>query len=352
MNRLAPMAASRTTLSGASALRKLLQEERSTIARTPLLIITSQLDESAPKAAFVEQVDHACRYVEHATTMQSGLRTISSPIVSAFPLVQDVQSRVDLTKRTGAATILGVGSGAAMDLAKSVIANRDDVRGILVPSTYRAILAATSSHSLLWDAASDCLVPQDAKNDADTTVVLQPNALAKTESRHAAWACLTIGLDALQRNGGSPEVDLVLSSALEALDDSKDKDDCCTNAVAQAGHILSFGLEDTRSAPLALAASLIPTSFPSSRVLTFMATLLPGLCQVHSASSDVEERVLAHCQSHLHEIPTLASLVAHGDAALSVPSLLSHVSSNQVAWNCLDVDPQLLEAILHHSLNR
>jgi glycerol dehydrogenase-like iron-containing ADH family enzyme len=57
-------------------------------------------------------------------------------------------------------TILAVGSGAAMDLTKAVL-QKGYGKGILVPSTYGAIIASTSSHAMLLDTTEEALVVPD-----------------------------------------------------------------------------------------------------------------------------------------------------------------------------------------------
>ena len=57
----------------------------------------------------------------------------------------------------------------------------------------------------------------------------------------------------------------------------------------------------------------------------------------------------AFCQNHEAEIPCLAEFA---DSTESVPSLVSPVQSLAKLWNCIDVDPSILESILTQSLYR
>jgi glycerol dehydrogenase-like iron-containing ADH family enzyme len=159
-------------------------------------------------------------------------------------------------------TILAVGSGAAMDLTKAVL-QKGYGKGILVPSTYGAIIASTSSHAMLLDTTEDALVvPDNSLESNNTTVIIENDELAETHGNDAAWACMVMGMDSLYRR---PDEDK--SHLPEAL--------------ASAGRALDYGFNDhLRSAPLALATSLIPPCFPSASIFTMLASLLPGILQV------------------------------------------------------------------------
>lgn len=335
----------RHIVSGKSALSKFLQSERSSLAKAPILIISSGVGVSG---TVLPSVDHACRKAQFLTSMQMGLRTLQSSVTSAFPTTNQVRSQIELAKRTGATTIMGVGSGAAMDLTKAVL-QKHNGKGILVPCTYGAIIASTSSLPILLDTVEEALVLQDDSHENDSAVVVETDGLESNCGKEAAWACLAIGMDSLYRRPDSTHATLLLEHGLKALEDESHLPD----ALICAGSALDYGMDDhLRSSPLALAVSLIPPCFPNASAVTFFASLLPGICQMNSASSDLETQVQTKLKEYECDVPSLASLVLHSDAAQSVPTLLSHVRSNQALWQCLDVDDDVLEVILHYSLNR
>lgn len=336
-------------VSGKSVLRKLLQSKHEVLNKAPVLVVSSAVPSDYTSVA---AVDTACRKVQFYTGMELGLRTVESNVTSVFPTVNHVHSTLELMKRMGATNIIGVGSGAAMDLTKALMnkTSEEGVEGILVPSTYGAILAATSSHPLLLDTREEALiVPEHGnksdgggnKNDGNMTVVIEMDSLADAYGNDAAFACYALGIDASYRGQQEHADNLVLLAKQALEDDSK-----LPEALVQAGRATSFGIYGTsvRSSPLALAASLIPPSFPNVPILTFMASLLPGTCQVlHNAPFNETENSVP---------PSLASLMAHADGAQSVSSLMSHVKANQALWKCIDIPDDRLEAILHYSLNR
>jgi hypothetical protein len=246
-------------------------------------------------------------------------------------------------------TFLAVGSGAAMDLTKAVL-QKGYGKGILVPSTYGAIIASTSSHAMLLDTTEEALVIPDNSLESDnTTVIIENNELAETHGNDAAWACMAIRMNLLYRRPNNDQGKILLQRGLKALEDESH----LPEALASAGRALDYGFNDhLRSAPLALATSLILPCFPSASVITMLASLLPGILQVSSGTSDLETQVRDAFQDSASSVPSLASLVVHSVAAQPVPTLLSHVRSNQALCKCLDVDDDMLETILHHSLNR
>jgi len=343
----------RTIVSGKSVLRKFLQKEQGNLSKSPILVISSALPKhSNTTIASVKEVDTACRKLQFYTGMEMGLRTVESHVTSVFPTVENVKTTLELAKRTGASTLIGVGSGAAMDLAKAVLQKSKigEMTGILVPSTHGGILASTSSLPLLLDTREEALiVPEESNggtvvNASEATVVIETNSLSDIYKKDALYTCLAIGLDALYR-GQEQEGTTLLDAATSAIND----DSYLPEALASAGSILSYGITGTsvRSSPLALAASLIPPSFPNAPMLTFIASLLPGMVNVMGSSYAFDETLVKSI-----DIPPLASLMVHADGAQSVPTLLSHVKENQALWKCFDIDDGDLEAILHHSLNR
>lgn len=338
----------RSIVSGKSVLRKFLQSEQEHLSKSPVLIVSSAVSNHAPPSAHVAAVDKACRKVEFHTSMELGLRTVQSHVTSVFPTVENVNAALAMAKRTGATSVIGVGSGAAMDLTKAILQQTGGhMTGILVPSTCGAILASTSSHPLLLDTREEALIlPENDGNSVtyEATIVLEQDSIADIYEDVAGHARLAIFLDAHMRGDHERSGKF----AMEMEQKANDGNSTISDFFPDAGRLLSFGITEgsVRSSPLALAASLIPTCFPNAPMLTFMASLLPGIIQVMGAQQDFAEDLSDKT------VPSLASLTVRADGAKSVETLMSHVKANRALWNCVDVDDRTLEAILHHSLNR
>merc|ERR1712045_244214 len=83
---------------------------------------------------------------------------------SVYPTWENVESALTLMHRIGATHIIGVGSGAALDLAKACyFSNRRDANEdselILVPGTLPATLASVSQEILLLSTEEESLLP-------------------------------------------------------------------------------------------------------------------------------------------------------------------------------------------------
>jgi hypothetical protein len=179
-------------------------------------------------------------------------------------------------------------------------------------------IASTSSLPILLDTEEEALVLQDNTHENDTAVVIETDGLENTHGKEAAWACLAIGTDPLYRRPDSAHATILLEHGLKALD----VDSHHPEALISARSALDYGLDDhLRNSPLALAVSLIPPCFLNASVMTFFPNLLPSICHINSASSTLETQVQTKLKEYGGDIPSLASLVLHSDAAQSVPTL-------------------------------
>lgn len=351
-----------TILSGKNALHKFLQSEQANFLRkAPVLLVSSATPEHAASPhASIPQVDTACRKLKFFTGIEMGLLTVDSHVTSVFPTVENVASTLEIMQRTGASSVIGVGSGAAMDLTKAVLKERrndENSHGVLVPSTYGALVASTSQLPLLLDTREEALIVPNDKTSKETqqeyknefTIITEMDTLADIHQKDVTCACLAIAVDAIYRSqttNNSSSNELAMDLLDHALGATKEE---FPLLFLDAGRRLDFGVGVTgssaRSSPLALAASLIPPSFPNVNILTFMASLLPGIVHTMGDGSfsylDVDDAA-----------PSLASFMVHADGAQSVTTLMSHVKSNRALWNCLDVSDDVLEEILHYSLDR
>jgi hypothetical protein len=368
--------------SGLSSFRRFLQDKLPALQQSPILLISSEpANDDAQSSPHQKQVAESTQLVQFTLAQQFGLRTVPSSISSAFPTVLDMEERFELLRRTGASSVVAVGSGAAMDLAKAMPFERDLEHLILVPSTYAAVLASSSSHSLFLDPVEETLVPSptiattDTSTDTDTTkctttiVPLDVHLMApvvEDSSSHVLYASMAIILDACYRKSDHPLLPEMLTKVHDLLDASSPgtaalDHDTCVQLLYQSGKLLSYGLgSEDRSIPIALSASLIPRIFPHVHALTLLASLVPGLCHVlmedssRSATIDAQvNKLVTRIQQHDdYSIPQL-TVADESLEGFSVPDMaLSHIRSNQTVWNCLDVPDATLTEILQHSMKK
>lgn len=366
---------------GMKALQQFLQNELPVLQQSPILVVTS---EPSATAVPLTPVSDASRLVQFTLSQQMGLRTVPATISSAFPSTQDMESRIDLLRRTGASSIVAVGSGAAMDLAKALAGDKKNAieQLILVPSTYGAVIASGASHSLLLDTVEETLVPTPGEKPSFTTVVapLDLKHTATTgmdhSSSHVLYASLAIVLDAGLRKSHHP----LLGDIVQELYGFCVKDptqepshDVLLDLCYRSGNILSYGLaSEDRSAPMALASALIPPIFPDVHILTFWASLVPGLCHAlqsslsassksNSSSNDVgsigpiiqelAKGVLAN-SNYWSNIPRL-KVADESMQGFSIPDMAqSHIQSNATVWKCFDLPNNVLTGILQKSLKK
>ena len=298
------------------------------------------------------------------------MRTVPSTISSAFPTLHDLELRLELARRTGASSLVAVGSGAAIDLAKALSHEGDWDNVILVPATHAAVLGCATSHSLFLDPVEEALIPLPRTNTKINTTVplvatLEEKLVAPMDHQsHAVYASLAIALDAIYRQSHNPLALELFQKASAALDASPQTltHESVMKLLFEAGTLISYGLDrEDRSTPMALASSLIPRIFPHVHVLTFLASMVPGLCRVmegdsiHYASYDVSvqtwiQKVLQN--NNTDDIPQL-TVTSDEFKGFSIPDMaLSHIRTNQTLWNSLDVPDSVLTELLAHSLKR
>jgi Iron-containing alcohol dehydrogenase len=361
--------------SGIRSLQTFLHKECSNLQQSPVLIVSSEPSVAAASsggagAVSLPQVKNASQWLHFTLSKQFGFRTVPVTISSAFPTVQDVESRGEMIRRTGASSIVAVGSGAAMDLAKALAAtdkNHSMEQLLLVPSTNAAMMAAGSSHSLLLDSVEETLIPHPRLVTCPTTVVpLDPRYTADMDSTVAVYAVAAIVLDAALRKSSNPLLPELVSELLHHLElvdvplvprTLMITQEEIMSLCYRAGNLLSYGLgSEDRSSPIALASSLIPSIFPHVHILSFWANLVPGLCHTLQQSSpvlmtgpiqDLVGRILAHEEWKHFARVTVADESKKG---FSVPDMaLSHIQSNTALCKTFDMPHRLLIDILQHS---
>lgn len=345
--------------SGLTALRNYLRSESPYLRQSPVLVVASEPAVNDPNRLTV--VAESCQAVNFVLAQEMGLRTVQSSISSAFPTTDDLEQRLELLRRTGASSVIAVGSGAAMDLSKVLPFHKDIEHVILVPSTSAAMFAASSSHALFLDRAEETLVPlpgaMQEPNCKITIAPLESNYVAPAESTHVLYASLALILDACYRKSSHPRLSEIVQNATSLLEDTEEKftHDKGMELLYEAGQLASYGLgQEDRSTPIALASSLIPSIFPHVHVLTFFASLLPGICELLDApefgsATKLVEQVKKFSPDSIPQI-TVTDKSLDG---FSIPDMsLSHIRSNQTVWKSFDVPDKILVEILERSMKR
>ena len=156
---------------------------------------------------FHHDISQHTKSIQFFTSMQFNLKTVqygASTLKGSFPTQENISQTIGLMKRTMGVdntnnTIIGVGSGAAIDLAKATYlqsqsetigegasantnANANGQQLILVPSTLGGVLACTSRKSLVLDLHEEALVSSSnqsiLQNDDNIALLVDENSLS------------------------------------------------------------------------------------------------------------------------------------------------------------------------------
>jgi hypothetical protein len=323
---------------GFKSLQKWLQVEKSRFSASPILLLESTPHHQASNP----HVAKACQHVKFLLSQQLGFRVVQGRPAGAYPTSEDVIKQLEMAARVGAGTVVAVGSGTAMDLAKTLATSVDEI--LMIPATYGGVLASSTPHALLLDAKEETLVlphndnswngseQQQSASCPRTIGLLEPNLMETGNFHDAALATISLLLDAAYRKVLPEEtlpkyVDKLLSH------DGPD-DEYLLYALIKAGQDTSFGLESQdRSIPIALLASLLPTSFADQSTLTFLAGLAPSMYSLTGAD--------AVDPSKLQSAPKL--IVANE----TVADLMALVRTNQSLWRCRDATSRAFLTVLN-----
>ena len=301
---------------------------------------------------FQKNLEQHIRQSHFYPSMQFNLKTISygnNTLSAAYPTISDIDATMELMTRTGARNIIGVGSGAAIDLAKACYYKnvqedesfgRNGAQLILNPSTLGGAMTATSRDCLYFCPDEEALIPLYSNGaDVNTTVVVDENVISipnwlmsknikgfrdpkgyNATIVDASLASLAIALDAAHSLGGDDFDDVTKESFRQSLDECITSAMLCLNgmgssissstdpsqleasieankahalnSVLNAGKLLSFGHGASftrRNVSLALTSSLLPEYFPHGNWTTFTASLLPGICRAIEENPDVAD---------------------------------------------------------------
>ena len=316
---------------GRKAFQTFLQSQRVQIGAAPILLI-----ESKPLNGVVAQhVDEACRWARFLFQQQMGFPTVVYHYQHSFPTVTDQQQASEMAARVGAATVAAVGSGSAMDLAKSMSLMGDLI--LLMPATPAAVLAAGSSHSLFYDLAEDTLIPKERQ--CHGTVALLHSKTEPSLLQESMYACLAIALDNVLH--GSSRESTLLDESIRMIREKPSKMEDAEDLLLRSGQALRYGLdENSRSIPLTMLASLMTTELSAYSSMGIMASTVPALVDV------------LHDKHPFDDNREMLDAAPRAITAASIDSLLAHIRDNQGATGCYDVSNNLLRTILqHHTVN-
>jgi len=400
------------TIKASSALQKHLQSNPnllSTLRSSSCLLITSSPPAHNPYAE-EPKINNHIQSTTSTFTGRYNLRT-STPLTlsSAYPTTpNDVQKLTKMMNRVGSDVVIGIGSGSAIDLAKccstTTTTETTSVMKelVLMPSTCGGAMAAGSSHALLLDEKEEILVSPSSSIKVPRTVIIDTKAAvvptpydAKKKSssglakvQDVAYASLALCFEASFRSMEDDDRDSVDVSILQQvvekslliLDQLKQQEEGDPTAITTiqqnameasflAGQLISFGTyNQKRTIPLALASALLPQYFPKGNLLSFYASLLPGLCAMHdqinnSASSlpILQDMLTSNdsttytewCQTLTKDV-SCTKLTTLAMDTPTVYELMKQVNSNQTLLleDVEDVEDEVLEFVLHSSLNR
>jgi hypothetical protein len=401
---------------GVKSLRSYLQSELDVLRRSPVLLISSEAGTAVESSSTnnIKAVADSCQWVKFTLGQQFSMRTVSTTISSAFPTKDSLEQTLELMQRTGASSVVSVGSGAAMDLGKAVQANlvgsssgtdtKNNTPLILVPTTHSGVLAAGASHSLFLDAEEDTLVPlpqshqgilaaqPDGTCTHATVSTLEPqkymDPMDADKFDVLLYAVSAILLDAGLRKSTDLSLPILLQDTINLIslrnnvnnNDSEVKSSelmklssPLINLLYQSAGLLSYGLsdgfeeEDNRSITIALGSSLIPTLFPETHPMSFIASLAPGICHFYSEqqqtqnidNDDANDKLLRALVDRLQDqfsggnMLSPPSLVPRDESlqGFSVPDMaLSHIQTNQAVWEPLDFPDDVLVQVLQHCM--
>ena len=336
---------------GFKAFTAHLQKNLGRYHQSPILLIESHpLLDGHGKLRESKQVADACRRVRFLFSQQLGLRTVSFHSSSdyAFPLASTgPDAAIQMAKRTGANTVVAVGSGQALDLAKTVSKEFDTT--ILVPASYGAVMVAGTSHALLLDQEAETLVPEPFDCNDELLVVTPDIAFTQQETRDTAiLAAVSILLDAmLQKQDAKASEELMkhLVDNLRQVNLDTTGHELLCQRLLRAGTLASFGLDKhDRSIPVALVASLLTSTFTETDSLVLMASAVPSLHRMLS------ERNMNYADASILDEKLLQS-APKVITAEPFNTLLAQIHENQTLWNCFDArDAVLQDALKDHLL--
>lgn len=348
-------------LNGLKAFRQFLNQHRSTLGAAPVLLVESEIDR--PDITNKTQQQQQSEIFKHVQLVFTslGIRTATAhPSSSYFPFVDDIPKHLELAQRIGAATVVGVGSSGGIELAKALAQQGQDFEFLMmVPGTQGATMLASASHSLLMDPSEPALMAHPTlipprPLEKSNLVLLESSLLSEDKMKSVVYSALVIAIDELCRGRDNPEVAIInirnAVKIIQQIDDGVGKsehDALLQQIMVWAGSTLSFGFAgESRSIPVALAISLVPTEFSDDTLFGFISCLLPGMLKVLEGTQH-RNIALEISKTCLHQCPRLNQ--ATGDD-ITTQGMISRVHANQFLWGCMDAEDSIMEVVLDASL--
>jgi hypothetical protein len=200
---------------------------------------TSPNKKDHPLQKFHNQISSHTKSIHFFATMQHNLKTVQygeKTLTSSFPTQENVNLTLEFIRRTigGSGSsgssdggrnlenaIIGVGNGAAIDLAKACYLmnkkeNRREGEGqqlVLIPSTLGSALACTSSQSLILDVHEEALVTSPSPSSSSSNNANDENVhvlVDETSMAIPSWV-------KSRRNTSRGNVPTVIDAALASL---------------------------------------------------------------------------------------------------------------------------------------
>ena len=429
------MSSSRQVQVASQVLRQYLGEYKSLLQSAPSILITSSAPQvssewrrpspgqakAAPRPKqrdtnserFHSNLTKHTEKVQFTLCLENQLRTVSFSYAAAYPTVSDLRAALDLMSRSGCRSIVAVGSGAAMDLAKAVKAVRPSSNIIMIPRTLGAVLSSAADESLIFCPKEDSLLPLHQASDTPLehnepssikglrTVLIDPEAIVVHNATHyvtstpkdptiasiyeAAFTTLVIALDAALRhspnhmNETNTNIDACVQYTMACLQklqrleshrsqqEDPDPASCFAHlkqdmiqACIHAGPLLQFG--NTRSMPYTISWALLPQFFPHCTWLSFVSSLLPGILtlpsnKIHSYNTmhyqqlvqDIELQLMPDVWAR-HGRP----LASFAEGTPSYEALLDKIDAQGALLgdDGHDLDSTILQHVLIQSLNK
>jgi hypothetical protein len=323
------------------------------IEGSPVLFIQSAPDHSKPDS-HKEILDSTCRQTFYFFQNQMRYRTYQISPMGRFPTPTDVENSRKLAKRMGARIVAGVGSGAAIDLAKA-IPHMDEM--ILIPATYGASIVATSTHALLYDATEQTLMPKKVSDSVKTTIcTVEQEKMDETGQNDALFAAETIAVDTLYCESQKKESSFVLLERLGTIMRNRVELETVPynqliDALYRTGECLEYGdHKDATSSPInkpnrsmtiALMASLLTRTFDGEPAMRFMGSFFLPLRDLLVFQNKILKEYHGF---HSTNAPVIR-------ATQSIETMMEHVFDNQASWatvypSCLDVSDAVLRKMI------
>ena len=230
---------------------------------------------------------------------------------------EDERNCREILSRTGARTLLSVGSPSSIELSKAVTfaPSSQITHTILAPTTLSGVLKAASVGGEFLDVKEEALVPFGGEKfgefGVDRTVCLDPGVIDDNhrDVQHAALTSAGICLDVMQNlpppSPGNVEDEeeferrqtlaaVACTSAAEIILSSAHSDLSVSHAISSllhAGQLVQHGglpFQSYRTLHVGVRSAFLPRYFPSAGVLDVAAGLFGGVVDL-LGNEDIEK---------------------------------------------------------------